>query len=79
VSGGYWSGGWARYADEVADERARSDGSPSWTHGFPSAEAWLAYEPVPAPAALRALSADVTEEPRPRSLLDRITQALRRR
>jgi hypothetical protein len=77
VSGGYWAGGWADLSGEA--DRTRPDGSPSWTHGFPSAETWLAYEPVPAPAAFRALSADVNEEPRPRSLLDRITQALRRR
>jgi hypothetical protein len=50
-------------------------------------EAWLAYKPVPAAVALRALSADVdvpatatpttTTEPRPRSLLYRIKRLWR--
>ncbi len=48
-------------------------------------EAWMAYRPVPATVALRALTDDVdaptfptpTTEPRPRSLLDRIKRLWR--
>jgi hypothetical protein len=56
--------------------------APGWTHGFRSAEAWQAYRPVPAREALRTLGAALDDTTvttvRPRSLLDRLKQLVRR-